>query len=139
MSLSQGDFFYFVSDPAWDDPPHPKIVLLVRDSREIVYLCATKDAGKVVERCKLIEGPNAKPPYKTMVKITPTNCPQSNFIGYINCNDLYLLPERRIISARGYSDKGCVPTALFGMIKVAVLNSPNTPNDIRAILASPIK
>jgi hypothetical protein len=139
MSLSQGDFFYFVSDPTWDDPPHPKIVLMITDKKDVVYLSCTKDANYVVERCKIIEGASARTPYRTMVKITPSICPQSNSNTYLNCNDLFSLSERRIASSPKYSNRGGIPSSLFGEIKLAVLNSPNTPNTIRAILASPLK
>jgi len=137
MTLSGGDFFYFVSDPSWDDPPHPKIVVLVTQSREVVYVGCTKDANHVIERCKLIEGPRQQ--YRTMIKITPVNCPTSHTNTYLNCNDLYSEAEKKIISSAKFSNKGSIPPPLFGAIKVAILNSPNTPGAIRTILASPIK
>ena len=124
--MCEGDVFFFCVDPAWDFPPHPKIVLFLTSSRQVIFVHATKNRARAERMCRLGE-PNNNGPLKTLVEITANTCAGISQRSWIACNGYYEEDEYAITSHHSYTHCGSATHPIMGAIRVGLLRSDIAP------------
>lgn len=129
MSLSEGDIVYVSVDPSWDNPPHPKIVVLVSGG-QLLCVKATTDKYRVETKCARFERPAHGVPLRTMVEIIADSTNQLSAASYVDCTVIFPISDQSTPS-------GKIDAKTMRDIRLGIICSPNHPMSIKNLFITP--